>query len=404
MSPRDQARRALAEQICSLPDSKLLKEWGVTRVADVTGLDRVGLPVYTSVRPTGASISISGGKGISRIDSKCSAIVEAAELQAAENPWIHPDWVHCTHAEAEERYPNVVPFSLLQLSRDSPATRNTTPMAFDEMNDVLRNKPIVVPSDMIWMEPRVKTPFIYFQSSSSGLAGGVNEQDSMLQATLECIERDSWALAECVQERGKILGVVSLEDPLPEQVKVCVDHLKKAGVHPFLFDITTDVGVPTFRATILDDSPRSPGTFSGFGCSLDAEVAARRAITESLQARCAYISGARDDLFRRRFLLMKNIRTDLLLEAYRALPVNNDFSHYETVQFDSVESEWDAVVAKLKQAEISEVYCKTIYTSEDPSFCVVRVVCPELESPIWEHYATGKRAKKAIKELQDAAS
>ncbi|MGZ5563350.1 MAG: YcaO-related McrA-glycine thioamidation protein, partial [Halobacteriota archaeon] len=38
---------------------------GVTRIADITGLDRIGLPVFSAIRPSAAdgAISVYAGKG-----------------------------------------------------------------------------------------------------------------------------------------------------------------------------------------------------------------------------------------------------------------------------------------------------------------------------------------------------
>jgi len=44
---------------------ELLPAAGITRVADITSLDRVGIPVFSSIRPTAATgaISVYNGKG-----------------------------------------------------------------------------------------------------------------------------------------------------------------------------------------------------------------------------------------------------------------------------------------------------------------------------------------------------
>src|SRR5215471_21083408 len=57
---------------------------GITRLADVTGLDRVGLPVVLAVRPLGRSLAVSQGKGLTREQAAVSAILEAMELHHAE--------------------------------------------------------------------------------------------------------------------------------------------------------------------------------------------------------------------------------------------------------------------------------------------------------------------------------
>jgi len=59
-------------------------ELGITRLADVTGLDHVGLPVYMAVRPNARSLSVSQGKGIDRDSAKASALMEAIEGWHAE--------------------------------------------------------------------------------------------------------------------------------------------------------------------------------------------------------------------------------------------------------------------------------------------------------------------------------
>src|ERR1700761_3207352 len=57
---------------------------GVTRVADITGLDRIGIPVYSAIVPDSAdNISVYNGKGRRPIDAKAGALMEAIERQTA---------------------------------------------------------------------------------------------------------------------------------------------------------------------------------------------------------------------------------------------------------------------------------------------------------------------------------
>lgn len=394
MLTREEQRHDLAKQVCRLPYSRLM-EWGLTRAADLTGLDTIGLPIYTVCRPPGMAITISAGKGLTRIDSMAGAILEGVELWASENPERHPNWAYCSYSNALSSFTNVLPFELFQLARSAPVTKNTV-IEWDEMTDFYRERTTMVPSEMIWLKSRIKPPFQFFQSSSSGLAAGMSEIDAILQGTYEVVERDGWAISEFVQDcTGQWRECISLDCPLHPSLQHCVDRLKAAGVHPFIFDLNRDLGVPIFRCTILDPDEQSPGSFSGFGCSLDPITACRRAITEACQARAAYIGGARDDLFRRKFLMMKKVQMDRLLELYQSLKTPRTFSTFTEKRYDSVESEWETLSSLLKE-KISELFYKTIYVSTDPNFWIVKVICPELECPIWEHYATGKRAMQAI--------
>ena len=59
---------------------------GVTKVADVTDLDRVGIPNFMTVRPhdAGPGISYYNGKGTTRADAYAGAMMEAIERHAGE--------------------------------------------------------------------------------------------------------------------------------------------------------------------------------------------------------------------------------------------------------------------------------------------------------------------------------
>jgi ribosomal protein S12 methylthiotransferase accessory factor len=62
----------------------LLPVMGITRVANVTGLDRVGIPVVMVSRPKARSISVSHGKGLDISSAKASGEMEAIETYHAE--------------------------------------------------------------------------------------------------------------------------------------------------------------------------------------------------------------------------------------------------------------------------------------------------------------------------------
>src|SRR5271170_727210 len=57
---------------------------GVTRLADITGLDRIGIPVYSSVVPKSHDVlSVYNGKGARPADAQVGALMEAIERQTA---------------------------------------------------------------------------------------------------------------------------------------------------------------------------------------------------------------------------------------------------------------------------------------------------------------------------------
>ncbi|MFB2838860.1 YcaO-like family protein [Floridanema evergladense] len=63
-----------------------LPAMGITRCANVTGLDRIGIPVYCSIKPRSRMVQIHNGKGLFTIAAKVSALMEAIEVFHYENP------------------------------------------------------------------------------------------------------------------------------------------------------------------------------------------------------------------------------------------------------------------------------------------------------------------------------
>src|SRR5690348_14046408 len=63
----------------------LAAHMGITRVANVTGLDHVGIPVVAVARPNSRSVAVSQGKGLTLAAAKASGLMEAVELWHAEH-------------------------------------------------------------------------------------------------------------------------------------------------------------------------------------------------------------------------------------------------------------------------------------------------------------------------------
>jgi YcaO-like protein with predicted kinase domain len=57
----------------------LMHEFGITRVANLTGLDRAGIPVVMVCRPNSRSSAVFHGKGLDIAAAKASGIMEVIE-------------------------------------------------------------------------------------------------------------------------------------------------------------------------------------------------------------------------------------------------------------------------------------------------------------------------------------
>ena len=63
----------------------LMPRMGITRTADVTGLDRIGVPVVMVTRPNAKSLAVSQGKGLDLMAATASGLMESVELFHAEH-------------------------------------------------------------------------------------------------------------------------------------------------------------------------------------------------------------------------------------------------------------------------------------------------------------------------------
>src|ERR1700726_4554412 len=82
---------------------------GITRLGNITGLDRIGIPVAVAVRPNSRSVSVAQGKGLELPQAMASALMEACEGYHAEE--IGPCW-HGSYRDLASRATVADPDSL----------------------------------------------------------------------------------------------------------------------------------------------------------------------------------------------------------------------------------------------------------------------------------------------------
>ncbi|XXZ33194.1 YcaO-like family protein [Sorangium sp. So ce321] len=63
---------------------RLMPVMGITRIANVTGLDNIGIPVVMVCRPNSRSLSVSQGKGLDLQTAQASGLMESVESYHAE--------------------------------------------------------------------------------------------------------------------------------------------------------------------------------------------------------------------------------------------------------------------------------------------------------------------------------
>ena len=386
-STRKELREATAKTVNALTKAQLLKEFAISRVADLTGLDTIGVPVYSCSRVLSKSIAIHSGKGLTPEASRAGAILEAIEFEIAENPCGAFQVASAIKLPEEDRLPIDDCFPVR-----SSVLNEFTPLGWEEVINVQNGAPKLIPSDLVWIIHRISNqPLMHVQMGSNGLASGGSMEDAILSGLYEIIERDAWTLHQFLLDNCGYLPIRVPLSGLTKRLEDLVRKIEHAKIKLHIFDITTDYGVPVFCAILLDRTGDCAGTFAGYGCHLDAEIAAIRAVTEAIQGRGSYISGARDDLFRRQFLIMKRIDQGNLDALFSGMRLGSQINEHRVLEFPDVKSELRYPLRLVKSRGVSEVFVKDMGPCLDGAVHVVRVISPQCEGFRFDHHTPGLR-------------
>lgn len=384
MTERDKLRRKSADYLNTLSSDDLNEQFGIGRVSRIDRMDSIGVPVYSAVRPNGRSISITCGKGHKPFVARSGAIAEAIELYAAENP---PEG-YVASSSAESFNPDVI--RKLPLAKNS-VWNSTKAIDWDQVTGLVTQTPSWLPVDIIWLAQRTKTQFALFQSSTNGLAAGATKDDAILQGLYELIERDAMSCYEVACDRGFKMSAI-FPSNIGERLRHLISKVESSstGIQAVFYDLRSDCKVPAYACQLFpnDDS----GVFAGYGCHVDPQIALERALLEAIQSRAVYIVGARDDLFRRRFIALKR---------REAIPERRIVAVPESpAPFMSVDLELEDVLSRLPVHMLQDLYYKELLANEHLS--VVKVISLDLEPPRIGPYQPTHRALTVFEKMGSA--
>jgi YcaO-like protein with predicted kinase domain len=286
----------------------LLPAMGITRVADVTGLDCIGIPVAFCCRPNSRALAVSQGKGLDLAAAKASAVMESVEAFHAERVSLPVRWA--TYAELATRGEPVAEAWLLARSLASPFHEHVQ-LPWVQGADLVSGLTTWVPYEAVHTDFRV--PLVptsgTFVCSSNGLASGNHPLEALSHALCEAIERDATSLWRIRGGEGSDEGrldLATVDDP------ACVWVLERydaAGVDVAVWETTSDVGLPAFSCRIGErttDASRLLYDAGGMGCHPRREIALLRALTEAAQSRLTTIAGSRDDADREEYARLRD--------------------------------------------------------------------------------------------------
>ncbi len=365
---------------------------GITRLGNITGLDRIGIPVVVAVRPNSRSVSVSQGKGLDLTQAMTSALMEAIEGFHAEEV---RGGRHAAYRELAENCGVVDPLTLCTTGRPFDVE---APISWLEGFDLLRQEPCWVPAEIVHTDYTQPLDG-YFLAGSNGLASGNHMVEAISSAVCELVERDGVALwsASGIRIRAQqALDITSIDDP---DCRALMAEYDKAGIAVRIWNVTTDVGIAAFLCDIRNpsaDEPRGLRHFHGAGCHPDPAIALARALSEAAQTRLTYITGIRDDLLPLEYEEPPTADiVDALLDALRQESKSHPFREIPSFTADDLHQDLKWELERLRSAGITRVVAVDL-TRPEFGVPVVRVVIPGLEGDIRHpHYVPGPRARRA---------
>jgi ribosomal protein S12 methylthiotransferase accessory factor len=375
----------------------LLPAMGVTRIANVTGLDRIGMPVVMVYRPNARSLAVQQGKGILLEEAKVSGMMEAVERFHGEYP-ILPiklnsyEQLYYTHNLVELELVPRVKGSLFDRSLELP---------WVEGFDLSNNESLWLPLELVAYRPTIPAPpgFGCFRSETTGLAAGNHLLEASVHALCEAIERDArtlWRFRPLEERVARRIDPASVDDP---KFRALMEAIERAGVALAVWNVTGDIEVPTFTVRLAERDEASVLAVAvpeGGGAHPTKEIALLRALMEAVQSRVTMIVGAREDLDRRHYRQDNSRQPGGWRARILDGPAPADFGDVPTNSTTHFEEDLELLLGKLERAGIRRVIAVDL-TREELSIPVVRIVVPELEDvddP--RRYVPGPRLRKLL--------
>jgi len=286
--PADLTRKALEPYLQAL---------GITRVGDITGLDRIGVPVWFATRPASRALSVSQGKGLDHDRAWITAVMESAETALAEQSQAMVTEI-ASIGEMARKGLTIVP--LERQSRCAAAYLDPNKrMAWVPGLSWLAGKEVYAPYELIGMDMTAASPWNHscFQMSSLGLAAAGTLYDAMRHGLQELVEDDaffSFRLGGWSDPHTLPLGLAAeASHPLSETIKQC----EAVGYSVRLAKLRTDIDLPTVLAGLDVQAGGQVRCYTGCATRNLIGDAALAALLEAIQSKLTFVSGSRDDLW-----------------------------------------------------------------------------------------------------------
>jgi ribosomal protein S12 methylthiotransferase accessory factor len=360
------------------------RELGITRVTDITRLDRVGLPVYASIRPgaSAGSLCVNAGKGLRPIEAEVGATMEAIEFAMAEPGASPVETVLATARDVLDGRRR--PEAILDLCPKLGAEIDLdAPMPCVAAEEITTGDRVLVPAELVFLpfRPSGRRRVLHFGSSSNGLASGNTVREATVHALCEILERDIRSF-QALRDTGAPVGL----DTVDGDGALVAEQLRDAGLELYVRTADDGLGVPYFSAILHDPESLAPQLLNaGYGRHPSRSVAFVRAVSEAAQSRLTVIHGGRDDLtdhhahYKGWTATRKRARVArVIAHQSQGRPVSYTRIPDHAGSTTTVESCERILLGKLRAAGFDRIY-RVAFSAPGDDLQVVRVIVPRME-------------------------
>lgn len=358
------------------------KDYGITRVVDVTKLDVIDVPVFCSIRPKSESLSVNAGKGVLPIEAKVGAYMECLEFAISEKSKLLYE-PKVMRLEDYKEYLKIRGFSLLdfcpihKVEIDPQQEIHLT----ECVSIIDKKERFYIPSELV--HHPYKSESVIFGSSTNGLASGNDVEEAILHATFEVIERHICTLNKFRNQLQK-LSLSSIDDI---EIKGLIDKCIQNDIEVIVKVMVGSI-LPFASCYLIDRSHNVRVVLAdGHGCHLDFSIAIKRAIVEAIQSRMSHIHGGRDDITDgEQYIAKKGLDTDSVRR--RAVEkVKHDYigeiAYEELKKFNkvgtSIEEALEVTLSCLKESGFNDVFLHD-YSYVENRLGFVKVIIPKMEN------------------------
>ena len=356
--------------------SPVLKEFGITRLAKQTNLDHTGIPVWSAIRPNSKSLAVNQGKGLSEIDAKVSAMMEAVERATAEAPPLCGKTASFSELEKQgHRY------DLLKIlmAKQGPPITAEEPVEWVRARHLVDDEPVWVPLDALLLD---RTRPNRFWLTSDGLASGNTEQEAIFHGVLERIERDADVIWNNLGEAARAKTVIDIDTFEDPELQSLMTKIRAAKLDIQMFDLTSDIGIPVFLTRLYpqgltsNKQPNYIDMTQGMGAHPFAVRAIIRAVTEAVQSKVTLTTGTRDDVAPGAYREPLNKALITMLQWPSRPWTGRDFFSGQPALGEMLEG----ILDLFRQRNLGDLMAVRLNPYEQ-RFAVVRILATGLENP-----------------------